>query len=106
MTYIFKGNTHSDYSQEYMTELGMNEGTIEAAKSQATFELQRHAKKEQEWVVSELEKCDVMMKKIEDGDVRGVYTKEQVSAYRMSLRDYVNNDNGELIVNGDRPTHD
>lgn len=37
-TYIFKGKSHSDYSQGYMAALGMSQEAIESVLSQAEYE--------------------------------------------------------------------
>lgn len=103
MKYIFNNETHSDYSVEYMRNLGIDSETQDSIISMRDYDIQKHAAKEQSWVRSELAKCDEMIRKITDGDSRATMTIEEVSARRIALRDYVTSDNGILSVNGYRP---
>ena len=103
MTYIFNNGTHSDYSVEYMNEIGIDPETQDSIISMRDYEKQRHAEKEQEWVRSQLVLLDIQDRIISDGDSRSTMTAEEVSARRIALRDYVTNNHGSLFVNGDRP---
>lgn len=103
MKYIYNNESHTDYSNEYMNNLGIDAETQDSILAMREFEQQKYAAKEQEWVRLELIKCDEMLKKIADGDSRAIMTAEEVSIHRIALRDYVTSDDGVLTVNGERP---
>lgn len=103
MSYIYNKETHTDYSNDYMNNLGIDAETQDSIISMRNYDYQKFAAKEQEWVQELLVKCDEMMKKINDGDVRATMTEEEVSQARINLRNYITNENGKLIVNGNRP---
>lgn len=46
-TYIFNGQTHSDFTDSYMLNLGMNTEQMESVLSQKTFELSQNVNKRQ-----------------------------------------------------------
>lgn len=103
MSYIYNKETHTDYSNEYMNNLGIDDETQDSIISMRDNDIQKYAEKDQSWVRSELSKCDEMIKKIEDGDSRATMTIEEVSARRIALRDYVTNEKGVLTIKGNRP---
>lgn len=46
-TFIFNGQSHSDYTNEYMLVLGMNEEQMESVLNQKAFELSQNVEKRQ-----------------------------------------------------------
>lgn len=103
MSYIYNKETHTDYSNEYMNELGIDAETQDSILSMRDFNNQRFAEQEQSWVKTELLKLDEMLSKLQDGDTRATMAEEEIRSQRKALRDYVTNENGVLTVNGARP---
>lgn len=103
MSYIYNKEAHTDYSQEYMNNLGIEDEIQESILAMYEFDAQHHAAKEQEWVKSELLKFDEMERKLNDGDSRATMAEEEIRVRRIALRDYVTSDGGVLTVNGERP---
>ena len=60
---------------------------------------------EQAWVESEFENfVDPTVMMIWSGDKRSAgYNKQDIKDYSNMLRDYVTNESGKLIINGERP---
>jgi len=52
-TYIFNGQTHSEFTNEYMIALGMNAEQMESVLNQKTFELSQNKDKRQSAYKSE-----------------------------------------------------
>lgn len=104
MSYIYNKETHTDYSESYMSSLGMDAETQEAVTTIRDYENAKFAESEQKWIESQLVLLDIESNKIIDGDTRATMTAEEVSALRIALRDYVINENGTLQVNGERPS--
>ena len=104
MSYIYNKETHTDYSESYMSNIGMDEETQESVITMRDDENAKFAVKEQKWVVSQLMLLDIESHKLIDGDNRATITSEEISAHRIALRDYVTNENGKLVVNGERPS--
>jgi len=46
-TYIFKGKSHTDFTDSYMLALGMNTEQMESVLNQKTFELSQNVNKRQ-----------------------------------------------------------
>ena len=46
-TYIFNGQSHTDFTSEYMLSLGMNTEQIESVLNQKAFELSQNLEKRQ-----------------------------------------------------------
>ena len=103
MSYIYNKETHTDYSESYMSSLGMDAEAQEAVTTMRDYENAKFAESEQKWVVSQLVLLDIESHKLLDGDNRATMTAEEVSVHRIALRDYVTNENGTLRVNGERP---
>lgn len=103
MKYIFNNEAHSDYSVEYMDSLGIDSETQDSIILMRDYDIQKHTEKEQEWVRSQLALLDIQDRMIGDSDSRATMTEGEVSVKRISLRDYVANENGALSVNGERP---
>lgn len=103
MSYIYNKETHTDYSESYMSSLGMDEETQESVIAMRDYGNAKFAESEQKWVKSQLVLLDIESHKLIDGDTRATMTAEEVSAQRIALRDYVTNENGKLQVNGERP---
>ncbi|WP_417536347.1 hypothetical protein [Methylophaga sp.] len=103
MSYIYNKETHTDYSTEYMNNLGIDAETQDSILDMREFDAQKHAAKEQDWVRAQLFKCDEMEQKLIDGDSRATMTEEEIRVRRIALRDYVTSDDDILTVNGDRP---
>lgn len=103
MSYIYNKETHTDYSNEYMNNIGIDSETQDSILAMREFDQQQHAEKEQKWVKSELLICDEMQRKLMDGDSRATMTEDEIRNRRIALRDYVTSDDGVLTVNGDRP---
>ena len=106
MSYIYNKEAHTDYSNEYMNNLGVDAETQDSILAIREFDTQRHAEKEQEWVRAQLFKCDEMERKLIDGDSRATMTEEEIRVRRIALRDYVTSDNNVLSINGNRPLVD
>lgn len=103
MSYIYNKETHTDYSESYMSNLGMDEETQESVIAMRDHENAKFAESEQKWVESQLVLLDIESHKLIDGDDRATMTAEEVSVRRIALRDYVTNENGTLKVNGEIP---
>lgn len=106
MSYIYNKETHTDYSNDYMNNLGIDAETQDSILAMRDYDYQKLAAKEQEWVRVQLSYLDELEKKLRDGDSRATMTEEEIVNHRKELRDYVTNDNSVLSVNGNRPLVD
>jgi hypothetical protein len=104
-SYIYTGEAHTDTSDDYMSELGMDDSAIEAVQRQESYQTTQSAATAQAWVMEQLGIADVQVNYHGDSDTRATSTEALWRAYRVELRDYVTaDDDGTLTINGDAPS--
>ncbi|MGO2457022.1 hypothetical protein [Vibrio casei] len=103
MSYIYNNESHTDYSNDYMNNLGIGAETQDSILAMRDYEYQKLAEKEQQWVIAQLGLLDIAENMLNDGDERASMALEEIAIRRKSLRDYVTYTDGKLIVHGERP---
>lgn len=104
-SYLHSNVIHTDYSEDYMNNLGLSDEIKESVLSQFEQYGLNIVNTEQDWVINQLYIADIEISKHLDGDVRAAATVEDWRKYRKDLRDYVKRVDNVLTAIGNRPAN-